>query len=249
MATAKTAVAAKKTPGTNVVSLQEQMAAEVANIQSRIGAPSGDNIMVTQAKTFKLPNGEESQGPIELVVVDFISANYFYEGAYDPKNISPPACFSLNPVPTDMVPSANAPVRQADSCAGCAMNQFGSDGNGKACKNTRLLAVLPPDADAETPLAILKVSPTAIKGFDGYVASVSRAFNRPPYGVLTEVGFDPTKTYASLRFGNPKPLDPDFLQMVYNRREEARARLLVEPDVSTFEVAPPKKAAAGRGRR
>ena len=64
-----------------------------------------------------------------------------------------------------LVPSDNAPDKQNDSCRGCPMNSSAPPtGSGKARKNTRMLAVLPPDADSDTELWTLKVSPTGIKG-------------------------------------------------------------------------------------
>ncbi len=246
MATAKTS--AVKKASTAVASIQERLKAEVAGIQERIGAPGGDVISITQDKHFKLPDGTKHPGPMNVVIVDFVAGNFFYEGAYDPNNITPPACFSLGTNPSQMVPSNNSPVRQSDSCATCPMNQWGSDGKGKACKNSRLLALLPVDADNETPVMVLKVSPTAIKAFDSYVATVARSFQLPPLGVVTEISFDDAVTYASLRFKNPTP--NENIELAFNRRDEARKRLMTEPDVSSFENAPPPpKKPAARARR
>ncbi|WP_025915474.1 hypothetical protein [Herminiimonas sp. CN] len=250
MATKKpagTAVAVKKTTAGNIVDIRALLAKEVTDMASRVGAPGGDSIKVTQDKKFEFPDGTKSAGPIKLVIVDFVSANSFYEGAYDPNNISPPACFSIGSNPTQMVPSENSPVKQASACGACPMNQFGSAGNGKACKNSRVLAVLPPGATADTPLWILKVSPTALKAFDAYVTSVVRSFQLPPVSVVTEVSFDESLTYASLRFGNPEPNED--LEVCFARKEEAMTRLKTEPDVSQFESAPPKKATAPARRR
>lgn len=245
MATAKTPAVKKAGPGTAVVSIQERLRAEVAGIQERLGAPGGDVISITQDKYFKLPDGTKHGGPMDVVIVDFVAGNYFYEGAYDPNNITPPACFAIGTNPTQLSPSDNSPVRQSDNCATCPMNQFGSDGKGKACKNSRLLALLPVDADADTPIMVLKVSPTGLKAYDSYVASVARSFQVPPLGVVTEVCFDDSVTYASLRFKNPRP--NENIELAFSRRDEARARLMTEPDVSSYTMAPPpstKKAAA-----
>ena len=122
------------------------------------------------------------------------------------------------------------------------MNQFGSSptGGGKACKNTRLLAVLPPDADDETEIWTLKVSPTALKNFDGFVASVNRAFQLPPVGVVVTVGFSDAKDYPSLEFTNPQPNDNVAVHL--GRQEEAREMLMREPDVSAYGAEKPAKA-------
>lgn len=244
MATKKsTAVAVKPASSGNIVSIQEALKAQALAMAGRTAPATGSAIRVTQDKQFLLPDGTKTPGPLELVIVDFTSKNMFYEGAYDPKNISPPACFAIGTDIKTMAPSKNAPLAQAPSCDACPMNQFGSAGDGKACKNCRVLAVLPPDADENTPLWILSTSPTANKGFDGFVGQVARLFEMPPIGVVTTVSFDPSVTYAKLTFSDPKP-NPN-VGVHFARQEEAKAMLAVEPDVSGFVKKPPAKA----GRR
>lgn len=236
-----TAVATVKKGAGALVSIKEQMAAELAMLGERTSPAGGDKIQLKADKTFNLPDGSKVD-TLQVVIVDFIAANTFYEGAYDKDNISPPACFSLGQVITQMVPSDNSPVKQSDACAVCPMNQFGSSGNGKACKNMRRLAVLPPDADADTPLWVMDVSPTGLKSFDSYVKSVAAKFGVLPIGVITTVSFDPNVDYASLRFGEPAP--NESVDVHWSRRGEAMERLIQEPDVSSYETpAPPK----GRG--
>lgn len=244
MATKKTSSAVATRKASNIVSIQESLRAQAAQMSEKTAPAGGSAIRVSQDKKFILPDGTTSEGPLDLVIVEFMSRNTFYEGAYDPKNISPPACFAIGPNPKKLVPSDNSPAKQSDECSGCPMNQFGSDGDGKACKNTRMLAVLPPDADEDTPIWTLSVSPSAIKAFDGYVNTIAAKFNVPPVGVITTVEFDPSVSYAKLRFSDPRP-NPQVVEM-FSRQDEARAMLTVEPDVSSY--VPPKKAAGGRRR-
>ena len=238
-----TAVAVKKASGGGLMDIKAMMAAEVAGLANRTAAPGGDKIQLKNKK-FVLPNGESTE-VLNVVILDFVSMNNFYENAYDAKNIVPPTCFAIGQVPTQMVPSDNAPVKQSDACQTCPMNQFGSAGDGKACKNMRRLAVLPPDADEETPVWILDVSPTGLKSFDGYVRSVASKFNMPPVGVVTEITFATDVEYASLRFGNPEP--NEGMENHWGRRQEALDRLSQEPDVSAYETAvkPPPRGRAG----
>ena len=129
----------------------------------------------------------------------------------------------------------------------CWANQFGSAGKGKACRNSILVAMLPPDADENTPFMLLNVSPTGLKSFSGYLSSVIR-MQRPPYSITTDVFCDPGVKYDSLRFTNPQPLDDEMIELVRARRSEARERLLVEPDVSTITAANEAKKPAPKGR-
>lgn len=252
MATAKktapktsTAVAVKKPASGAIVSIQEQLRAQAAAAASKIAPAGGNKIRYSKGK-FVLPNGSEAE-TLDLVVVDFASMNTYYENGYDKDNIVPPNCFAIHPEPKGMIPSANSPDKQCDDCGSCPMNAFGSAGAAKACKNTRLLAVLPPDADADTPMWVLSVPPSAIKGFDGYVGSVLRTFQMPPVAVVTTVSLDPNEDYFKPLFGDARP--NDNLEVHFARREEAEEMLAVEPDVSSFgqtKAAPARKPAPAR---
>lgn len=235
---AGTAVAVKKATGGALVDIKAQMAAELAGLADRTAPATGDKINV-KGKVFTLPDGSKHD-TMEVVIVEFMAVNNFYEGVYDPKSIVPPTCFAINQIPTNMVPSKNSPAIQSDSCAGCPMNQFGSAGEGKACKNQRRLALLPPDADADTPLWIIDVSPTGLKSFDGYVRSAASKFGVTPIGLITTISFDEALDYPSLRFGDPKP--NENIDQHWPRRVEAMDRLLQEPDVSGY-VEPAKPGA------
>lgn len=216
------------------------------SIKTRIQAPSGDKIRITQFKKFRLPTGEETEGPIEAVIVDFVSANVFYKNGFDKDDMGPPDCFAIHPEPSLLVPSANSPDRQSNTCASCPNNQWGTGarGKGKACKNTRVLAVLPADAQPDTAPWILTVSPTGIKGFDEYVRNLAGK-EIIPLQLVTQIGFDKAVDYPSLKFTGQRPLSTDEYPTFEGKLQAARERLLVEPD--TTKVAVPA-APAGRRR-
>lgn len=253
--TTKAATKATKKPGTAaapkgtaLVNMQDAIKKELESLQSRTGSPGGDEIRVTQDKQFKLPDGTEHPGPLRLVIVDFVTGRYFYDRPFDQKNPCPPACMALSVQPTTMVPPKDVPDRQSDNCTGCPLNEWGSAGDGKACKESRVLAVIPEDADATTEVSVLKVSPTALKAFDSYVRSLANALGKAPFQVVTEVSFDPNLKYGSLRFGNPEPASDDLVDTAFSLREAARQRILTYPDLSGY-TPPSKGKAPARGRR
>lgn len=243
---ASTSVALKKAPaGGNIMNITEALKAQVASMGGRI-APGGGNQIRLSKSGFELPDGSKTPGPLELVIVDFTTSHRFYDTKYDPKNPTPPGCFAIGLNPKDMTPSPNSPNLQSDSCQTCPHNVFGPNGERKACNNNRLLAVLPPDADEDTPIWLLSVSPGALKGFDGYVAGVVRTFTLPPISVVTTVGLLADVDYPSLTFSNP--VQNPNLAAHFARQAEARELLQAEPDVSGY-VAPGAKRGGPPAKR
>lgn len=218
---------------------------EMAEYQKRLLAPTGNRIAVTQAKKFRLPSGEEAD-EIEAVIVDFAAGNFYYPEAFDRDNIVPPKCFAIGLDPTKLVPSDKSKEKQHEDCAGCWANQFKSHENGKAkaCQNTRQLALLPPDADVESPLNVLKVSSTGSRIFDDFVAKTSKAMNKPMRAVIVRFTFSPEYDYPSMRFEVVGPCPKDLYALAFSRKDEAKAMLLAEPDYTE----PEEKAAPAKGK-
>ena len=231
------------------VSYQEEMARQVAALSGRLSAPTGNKIRISQNKVFTFPDGRTTDDKFQAVVVDFICRNDYYSTGFDPADIQPPDCFAIGQKREDCIPSRNVPHKEHPTCKGCPQAEWGSGarGKGKACKESTLLAVLPPDAASDHPLWLLQVSPTGVKYWDNYVRDVVRAFAMMPVGVITTIGFDPNETYPSLRFGHATPYEG--VERFMARQSEATDILAVEPDVSgTSEKAvkapAPKRATA-----
>lgn len=226
------------------VNYQEQLAKEAAEISKRVATPSGDRVRFNGNRTLTTPDGNEGE-EIEVVVVEFVSSNLFYDGAFDRDNPQPPGCFAIGANPSLLTPSDNSPNKQADTCVSCPNNQFGSAGKGKACKNTRLLAVMPVAFDGEDPpIWIMSVPPTSMKSFDAYVSALASKHKTVPMGVVTRITLDQGVTYAAPRFNVVRPLKSEEFETYMPRRDEATKRLFAEPD--TTQYVPPK-AAGNRG--
>lgn len=208
--------------------------------RERIGSSGGGDVITINNKKnlFIMPNEQEVE-EFEALIVDFAYCNNYYIGAYNPKVVTPPACFAIAPSAAALEPSDNSPVKQNDSdCATCQQNQFGTHptSGGKACKNSVIIAVLPPEEDSVSShdIWILKTSPTAIRPFNKYATKVS-GMKLPMGCIRTRFFFDPELDYASVRF-EALGVEGDCVDGVLARKEEAAARLLEEPDVSQFEM-------------
>lgn len=136
---------------------------------------------------------------LDVIVVDSILENTYFDGAYDPDKPQSPACYAFGRDEDEMAPHEAVAEPVADSCAGCPNNEWGSAdvGRGKACKNVRRLALITADAldDGEegvtdADVAYLKVPVTSVRAWAGYVNQLA-ATDKPPLAFVTEISVVP----------------------------------------------------------
>lgn len=218
----------KEQQNKDMVSYEEQLSQMVASIHNTISSPDR-GFLKTRGKTFTFPDGH-TEDEFDAIVVDYVSTNNYYKDKYDPNNIVPPICFAIGENPHTLVPSENSPERQAESCSVCPLNQWGSDGKGKACKNGRLLAILSPDATQNTDPVFLRIPRTSLKNFDGYVSKLATVLKKPPIGVVTRIKVDKEADYLTIDFELRGT--NENIGVAMERRQEMRELLLQEPDIS-----------------
>jgi len=86
--------------------------------------------------------------------------NTYWDGAYDPKNPTPPECFSVDGKEGSKERDSNG---RFGNCSTCKLNQFGSGvGKGKACRNQVKLYI---QVLGTTVPMTLFLAPTSIGGF------------------------------------------------------------------------------------
>jgi hypothetical protein len=224
------------TKSKEVLSVQDQLKKELETLKDRVDPPSGYMVSV-KGKTFTLPDGSANDGPMTCVVLDWVSANTYFEGLYNPQNIQPPACFAIAREPSKAAPSANAPKQQHTDCSSCPKNEWGSDpqgGKGKACKNTRRLLIVPSSATEKTQPWVISVSPTGLKHFDKYVNTLADVGTHP-IQVLTDISFEASEAFPSLRFAVVEK--HDNLNVMWALKERGEEILLQEPRLEETKAA------------
>lgn len=198
---------AKKSPGTALVSMKdlERYYAEDAAAAARAAPASGGIPRISSNnQTFQV--GEQVlDDPLNLIVVADSLLNIYYDRDYDPNEKIPPACFAVSDATEGAAEHMHAHPTSPNiqggpndhDCAGCEMNRFGSAerGKGKACSNTRQLAVVMVDDPGfkdggELKYAILQISPTGLTPWGKYVQGLAGIVKRPPWGVVTQFSFN-----------------------------------------------------------
>lgn len=208
--------------------IKAKIAAEAKNLRNQVQAPGARSISV-KGKVFTFPNGQSTQDPIEVVILDFRNYNRYYTAAYNEQKPEPPACFAINSMIDQMAPHEDVAKPVHDTCVGCPMNQWGSaprGGKGKACRNTVRLAVIPPDAKADDEALILNVSPTGLRSWSTLVATYE-AIQQHPMEYVTKVSFDPNAAYPSLVFASLRPFEN--LEIAWAIRERSQQALDAPP--------------------
>lgn len=201
-------------------------------------------------------------------VLDHIMENVYYEGDYDADNPSAPSCYAFGRDEKTMSPHpkvVEAGTAVSEKCAGCPNNEFGSadKGRGKACKNTRRLALLPAGTydekgklklftDSEhhesANIRFMKLPVTSVKGFAGFVKSVAGTLKMPPHGIITKVSVEPdAKTQHKVVFEPVQKLPESVGPAVMKRREEAKAT--IEFPYASFEESDDKPKGKKGGKK
>lgn len=187
---------------------------------------------------------------VVLVDVNPHVSKTFYDVAYDPQadSFNAPACWSDN----GQGPSAQAEKPQSSSCAACPHNAWGSKvnaqtgGKGKACGDSKKLAVLVPEM--ENAVFLLRVPAASLKPLQKYAVGVG-SMNMGPRNaelddVLTEISFAPDSV-GELQFRASGWVPENVMQMLPSLVGDDKTGLLIgkADQVRQAALPPPLPAA------
>ena len=142
----------------------------------RVKIPSGGGV------AFEIP-GDDPDSPdlakeIAGIVIDHHPVNAYWESKYDGQN-TPPSCSSM-----DGKIGTEPETGEMHNCQNCPYNEFGSDGEGKKCKNMHRLYIL----QEGSPLPfILTLPPTSIKNWKDYLGKRIVIKGHRPHHVITKI--------------------------------------------------------------
>jgi hypothetical protein len=144
-------------------------------------------------------------------------------------------------------PDSSVAVPQSDLCAHCPNNAFGSgtdqNGNptkGKACSDSKILAVLIPGFGVYQ----FKIPPASLKTWDEYARKM-KACGIPLLTAKTLVGFDLTVSNPVLVFNNGGVLPDEYIPKLIELSQTKEVLEIVQPEASdrAAEIAAPAPTA------
>lgn len=231
------------------ISKKWEVAAEAA--AAEIPATGGTFI---STKGGILSFGEEVMpgNQICVIILDAILENTAYEGRFDADNKQPPRCYAFGRLADqkEMAPHESMEaypdyfIPQAESCAVCPLNEYGSaeTGRGKACQNRARLALIPagfytakgrsrtdfeleyftdPEHYRTADIAYLKLPVLSVKNYFKFVNDVAASHRRPPYGVIARITVVPdAKAQFKVEFEMLEEVPDELAEIVMARNAQ-----------------------------
>jgi len=248
--------------GKGLIKWDEEMAKQAEIAAGMEASSGGGKFFSLKAGLLSYNNAPLPGNQMAVVILDGILENVHYAGKFEEGNPSSPDCYAFGRDEKAMTPHPNvieAGTQQAEGCIGCPLNEWGSadTGKGKACRNTRRLAMVSAgtfdqqgrfqaklDDLTEQEMAFMKLPVTSIKGYAAYVKGLAASHKRPPHGMITKVRVVPdTQTQFKVLFEAIAPIGNENMELVMSLHEQAKAA--IEFPYQAYE-APAAPAPRGR---
>lgn len=225
---------------------EEELAKHATEAADKEQMPTGSFVSI-RGGVMTIAGQPIKDNKVKVVIVDHVYENALYSGDYDPDAPQPPSCYAFGRDEKELAPHEKSSEPAHESCEGCPNNVFGSadKGKGKACKNTRRLALVSADGLSEDSvrdgeLVYMKLPVTSTKGWAFYVKGLAAQMKRPPFGVITEIAVIPDpKTQFKVAFRVVEAVPNEVMGAVMERREKVMEEIMF-PYGSPSEQTPKK---------
>ncbi len=194
---------------------------------------------------------DDGDGPRNSIEVVILKANknlskIWYEQGYVEGSDAPPDCSSAG----GLQPDQGVPKPQSTFCANCPRNAWGTaanGGKGKACGDSRRLAIVPlPDIKNEAlggPL-LLRVPAASLQDLAAFDQKYSQQ-GYPYFAIGVRIAFDPAESFPKFQFTAVRPLNDDEGRIVMAMRDGEEVARVISETVAPIQqqIAQPAPAA------
>lgn len=181
----------------DLVTLSADMAEGIAEEMDGLGQIPFDRVKIPSggALAFEVP-GEDEDNPESVselvgVILHHHPVNAYWSEAFSGANESPD-CSSI-----DGKQGVDRETGEIKACVSCPYNQFGSDGQGKACKNIHRIYLL---REGNPIPIILSLPPTSIKSMRDYIGKRILVRGLRSYQVITRITLKKEKNAAGIAY-------------------------------------------------
>jgi hypothetical protein len=246
----------KNTKTTALAKWDEELAKHATEVADKEQMPTGQFVSI-KGGILSVAGQPMKDNKVQVVIIDHVYENAHYAGAFDPDSPQPPVCYAFGREEEELKPHEKASEPKHEQCSGCPLNVFGSaeKGKGKACKNTRRLALISADkltaqSAEEGQLVYMKLPVTSTKGWAYFVKGLAATLRRPPFGVITEIAVVPDpKTQFKVTFSAVGPVPDEVMGAIMARREKVQGEIMFPygtPSEVTEKPAKKGKAKASK---
>ena len=197
MGETKNEVAVKDEKKFDLVTLSAEMAEGIAEEMDGLGQIPFDRVKIPSGGglSFEIP-GEDEENPESApelvgVILHHHPVNTYWKEAFSGAN-EQPDCSSI-----DGKTGVDRETGEIKSCAECPYNQFGSDGQGKACKNVHRVYLL---REGNPIPVILSLPPTSLKSLRDYIGKRVLVRGLRSYQVITKITLKKEKNAAGIAY-------------------------------------------------
>lgn len=201
------------------------------------------------------PDGDGPRNSIDVVIIKApkVKSKIYYAGGFVEGSSAAPDCWSTNGVS----PDASATHKQSTVCLKCPKNEWGSapkrqDGTpskGKACTDTKRVAIVPANASAvDTDMLmnamlggpmLLRIPATSLDPMATYGTRMANQ-GYQYYAVITRISFDPAEAYPKFKFEPVRPLSDAELDVVLELQKSGQVDRIVAEGTPDNEPAAPE---------
>lgn len=123
--------------------------------------------IIHQAQLFEFPDGMTAK-EFPGIILHTYKSNLWWKKSFEESGGGEmPDCWAIERIRGQkMIPDSSCSMIQSDACFNCQMNQFGSNNEGKACKNRRNVFIF---VEGYFVPLWLQLAATSIKDFDRYI--------------------------------------------------------------------------------
>lgn len=224
----------------SLATIQKELAAQAAEASGMEAGTASGTFFSTSAGQLKFEGAPVPGNQMAVVIVGSIMENIYYVGKYNPEEAAGPTCYAFGRDEKAMKPYKAVENPVAEQCDGCPNNEWGTadTGKGKACRNSRRLALLPAgkfgrDGNFEAELnpehyenvqaAFLKLPVTSVKGYASKIRQLEQTLHLPPHAVFMKVSVVPNaKTQFSILFDVLGTVPAELLPALMSRYKGMR---------------------------
>lgn len=217
--------------------------AQSPNTDLSDGAGSGGYPVVSyKGKVWAVSKGgermtlmNEEGDPRASINVVILKANnklskVWYESSFSEGSNEKPDCYSKDSI----APESDSPKKQAEKCAICPKNAWGSrvtdtGSKAKACSDSRRMAIADPD-DISTPM-LLRVPAASLRPLAEYAKQLDK--RKVPYqAMVTKIGFNPDAAHPEFTFKPVRWLNEAEAEAVAELQDSDTVADILAKDVS-----------------